>query len=90
MATQFQVASSGPFKVSRLPCSPFFELASVTVVTNNYEASSARLLMPRLDGKVMIVTGDAMGIGAPVATHASHEGAKVVLIDIKDDTCRRT
>lgn len=38
----------------------------------------------RFDGKVMVVTGDAQGIGRGVALRAAEEGAKVVFVDRAD------
>jgi hypothetical protein len=38
----------------------------------------------RFDGKVMVVTGAAQGIGRTVAVNAAQEGAAVVLIDRAD------
>ena len=35
----------------------------------------------RFDGKVMVVTGAAQGIGRTVALGAAREGASVVLVD---------
>src|SRR3954453_19828438 len=35
----------------------------------------------RFDGKVMVVTGAAQGIGRTVAVRAAREGARVVLVD---------
>ncbi|MEG2881829.1 MAG: SDR family NAD(P)-dependent oxidoreductase, partial [Christensenella sp.] len=35
----------------------------------------------RFDGKVMIVTGAARGIGSATAKRAASEGAEVVLVD---------
>lgn len=45
--------------------------------------------MPRLAGKVAVVTGAARGIGEAVARAFSAEGAIVVLTDIRDETGRR-
>jgi len=41
--------------------------------------------MPRLAGKVAIVTGGAQGQGAGIARHFVAEGAKVVIADIADE-----
>ena len=40
---------------------------------------------PRLDGKVMVVTGGASGFGAATARLAVAEGARVVLADVQDE-----
>ena len=39
----------------------------------------------RLEGKVAIVTGAAMGLGAADATLFAQEGAKVILTDVAAD-----
>ncbi len=41
--------------------------------------------MGRVDGKVVIVTGAASGLGRADAEHLAKEGAKLVLTDIDDD-----
>jgi 3alpha(or 20beta)-hydroxysteroid dehydrogenase len=41
--------------------------------------------MPRLEGKVAIVSGAARGAGAVIARVLAEEGAQVVLVDVKDD-----
>ncbi|MEN3950761.1 glucose 1-dehydrogenase [Iodidimonas sp. SYSU 1G8] len=44
----------------------------------------------RLDGKVVLVTGAARGIGAAIAAAMVREGASVVLTDIREDAGRDT
>lgn len=41
--------------------------------------------MNRVEGKVAIVTGGALGIGRAAARMLAHEGAKVAVTDIKDE-----
>ena len=41
--------------------------------------------MDRVEGKVVIVTGAASGLGRADAEHLAREGAKVVLTDINDE-----
>ena len=43
----------------------------------------------RLDNKVAIVTGAAMGIGAGIAERFVHAGAAVVVFDINDEAARQ-
>lgn len=45
--------------------------------------------MGRLDGKVAIVTGGAVGIGAAACIMMAKEGAKVAVTDIQDDEGRK-
>jgi len=46
--------------------------------------------MDRLKGKVVIVTGGAMGIGRSACTLLAREGASVALTDLLDEAGRRT
>lgn len=43
--------------------------------------------MPRLDGKIAIITGATGGIGAATATRFVKEGARVLLVDLDKDRC---
>lgn len=45
--------------------------------------------MGRLDGKVAIVTGGAVGIGAATCIMMAREGAKVAVTDVQDEAGRR-
>ena len=44
----------------------------------------------RLEGRVAVVTGGAMGIGAGIAQELAREGASVMIADIADDASRKT
>lgn len=46
--------------------------------------------MNKLDGKVAIVTGSAMGIGRATAVLLAKEGAKVVVADVNEQEARET
>jgi NAD(P)-dependent dehydrogenase (short-subunit alcohol dehydrogenase family) len=40
--------------------------------------------MPRLDGKIAIVTGSDSGIGQSIAENLAQEGADIVIVFLKD------
>ena len=44
--------------------------------------------MPRLAGKIAIVTGGASGLGAGTVRRFAEEGAEVVLTDVREDAAR--
>lgn len=44
----------------------------------------------KLDGKVAIVTGGAMGLGQAMATALAQAGANIVIADIKEDVAKAT
>jgi len=44
-----------------------------------------RTCMTRLDGKVVLITGAARGLGAAAARVAIQRGAKVMLVDTRDE-----
>jgi 3alpha(or 20beta)-hydroxysteroid dehydrogenase len=46
--------------------------------------------MPRLEGNVAIISGAARGAGAVIARVLAEEGAKVALLDVKDDLGEKT
>ena len=46
--------------------------------------------MGTLDGKVIIVTGSAKGMGAAEAHDASKQGAKVIVTDILNEQGKET
>ncbi len=46
--------------------------------------------MGKLDGKVAIITGGAGGIGSAAARVFAADGAKVMLVDLDEDTLQKT
>ena len=46
--------------------------------------------MGKLDGKVAIVTGAARGIGQQIAKELAANGAKVAVVDLKEEWCAET
>lgn len=46
--------------------------------------------MGKLEGKVAIVTGAARGIGQQIAKELAAEGAKVAVVDLKEEWCAET
>ncbi len=51
----------------------------------NRSPDSARFFPGRFDGKVVIVTGGASGLGKETALRLAREGAKQVLVDLKQE-----
>ena len=46
--------------------------------------------MPRLDGKVALITGAAGGLGQAAARLFAHQGARLTLVDLDEDALRDT
>jgi NAD(P)-dependent dehydrogenase (short-subunit alcohol dehydrogenase family) len=44
---------------------------------------------PSLEGRVVLVTGGATGIGESIVTHFSRQGSRVAFFDIQDEAARR-
>lgn len=47
------------------------------------------MLSKRLGGKVIVITGAAMGLGQATAMEAAKEGAKLALVDLKEDALQQ-
>ncbi len=45
---------------------------------------------PSLNGRVVVITGGSMGIGASMVEHFSVQGAQVIFLDIEDDDAAAT
>ena len=50
-------------------------------------ASFARY--PSLEGRAVLVTGGATGIGESIVTHFARQGSRVAFFDIQDEAGRR-
>src|SRR5437667_1650103 len=46
--------------------------------------------MPRMQNKIVVVTGAAQGIGAAIAQRFAEEAATLVLLDVDSDRLKRT
>lgn len=52
--------------------------------------TQGEITMGKLDSKVAVITGGAVGIGKSTAIAFLKEGVKVVLVDLFDDSLRTT
>ena len=67
--------------------SPFGEakrVVRVVSVPDDDQGGTGRRAMGQVEGKIVIVTGGASGIGAACAATLAREGAKVVITDMDD------
>ena len=44
---------------------------------------------PSLQGRVVLITGGATGIGESIVTHFARQGSRVVFFDIQDEPAQR-
>ena len=56
-------------------------------MTVSEQTAAATVSAKRLEGKVAIVTGAALGIGRATADLLAQHGAKVVIVDLKQEAC---
>lgn len=60
------------------------------VVTASMTDHSSFAKYPSLRGRVVVITGGSMGIGASMVEHFSLQGAQVIFLDIDDDSAAAT
>ena len=46
-------------------------------------------IYPSLEGRVVLVTGGATGIGEAIVTHFARQGSRVAFLDIEDESAKR-
>jgi D-xylose 1-dehydrogenase len=54
-----------------------------------HEGNAAFARYPSLEGRVVLVTGGASGIGESIVTHFARQGSRVAFLDIEDESARR-